>query len=92
MPRLLNATPKQREAYEISGGGTGIHWDEIDEDISVKHLLMGIRDRTNPILSPSGIIPDSIGTLNHVMVKGIEGKNLFTEDEDRALSQFSFPN
>ena len=25
-PRLLNATPSQREQFEISGGGTGLHW------------------------------------------------------------------
>lgn len=30
----------------ISGGGTGLHWDELDEDISVKSLLLGIGDRT----------------------------------------------
>jgi len=47
-PRLLNATPAQREAYEISGGGTGLHWDEIDEDISVEYLLLGITDQTHP--------------------------------------------
>ncbi len=40
-PRLENASPLQRDKYEISGGGTGLHWDEIDEDISVPHLLMG---------------------------------------------------
>jgi hypothetical protein len=45
-PRLLNATPTQREHYEISGGGSGLHWDEIDEDISVENLLLGIGDRT----------------------------------------------
>jgi hypothetical protein len=47
-PRLLDATPEQRESYEISGGGTGLHWDEIDEDISVEYLLLGIMDRTRP--------------------------------------------
>jgi len=47
-PRLLNATPEQRESYEISGGGTGLHWDEIDEDISVEYLLLGVTDRTHP--------------------------------------------
>jgi hypothetical protein len=47
-PRLLDATPEQREAYEISGGGTGLHWDEIDEDISVEYLLLGITDRARP--------------------------------------------
>ena len=40
-PRLLNATPEQRENFEMSGGGTGLHWDELDEDISVPHLLIG---------------------------------------------------
>lgn len=45
-PRLLHATPNQREKHEISGGGTGLHWDDIDEDISVEGLLMGIWDRT----------------------------------------------
>ncbi len=45
-PRLLRATPIQREKYEISGGGIGLHWDEIDEDISVEGLLVGIWDRT----------------------------------------------
>ena len=45
-PRLLNATPNQRQHCEISGGGSGLHWDEIDEDISVENLLLGIGDRT----------------------------------------------
>lgn len=48
-PRLLNATPTQREHYEISGGGSGLHWDDINEDISVKNLLLGIGDRTEAI-------------------------------------------
>ena len=46
-PRLLKATDKQRLEYTISGGGTGLHWDKIDEDISVKSLMMGIYDRTS---------------------------------------------
>ncbi len=46
-PRLLNATDKQRQDYTISGGGTGLHWEKIDEDISVKSLMMGIYDRTS---------------------------------------------
>lgn len=45
-PRLLHATSAQREQYVISGGGTGLHWNELDEDISVPALLMGIGDRT----------------------------------------------
>ena len=38
-PRLLNATDKQRKEWEFIGGGIGIHWEEIDEDISVASLL-----------------------------------------------------
>jgi Protein of unknown function (DUF2442) len=46
-PRLLNATPKQREAVEI--GRFGLHWEDIDEDISIAGLLAGRRDQTvNP--------------------------------------------
>lgn len=45
-PRLLAAQPEQLRRYEFSGGGTGIHWDELDEDISVEGLLMGMGDRT----------------------------------------------
>jgi len=52
-PRLLNATQTQRGCYIISGGGTGLHWDELDEDISVKSLLLGIGDRTRPVRKAS---------------------------------------
>ena len=38
-PRLLAATRKQRAEWELIGGGTGIHWEAIDEDISVARLL-----------------------------------------------------
>ncbi|MFL6672148.1 MAG: DUF2442 domain-containing protein [Massilia sp.] len=45
-PRLLNAKPAQLARYVISGAGAGLHWEELDEDISVEHLLMGHGDRT----------------------------------------------
>ena len=38
-PRLLNATPSQRQNWRLIGRGDGIHWPEIDEDISVRSLL-----------------------------------------------------
>lgn len=40
-PRLWNATPEQREAWELAGGGYGIHWPDVDEDLSVEGLLRG---------------------------------------------------
>jgi Protein of unknown function (DUF2442) len=46
--RLLDATQTQRDGDIISGGSTGFHWEELDEDISVKFLLLGIGDRTRP--------------------------------------------
>ena len=41
-PRLLNATTEQRSQWEVCGGGFGIHWEEIDEDLSTEGLLLGI--------------------------------------------------
>jgi hypothetical protein len=38
-PRLLKATPDQRKNWRLIGRGVGIHWDDIDEDISVRSLL-----------------------------------------------------
>lgn len=40
-PRLLNATETQRKNWRISGGGYGIHWQDIDEDLSTEGLLRG---------------------------------------------------
>ena len=40
-PRLLHATEHQRKNWEVAGGGYGIHWPEIDEDISTEGLLRG---------------------------------------------------
>jgi hypothetical protein len=40
-PRLLHATPKQRENWKIAGAGYGIHWPDIDEDLSTQGLLQG---------------------------------------------------
>lgn len=40
-PRLLHATPKQRAQWTIAGAGYGIHWPEIDEDLSSSGLLRG---------------------------------------------------
>ena len=40
-PKLLNASPKQRRNWRIAGGGYGIHWPEIDEDLSTEGLLRG---------------------------------------------------
>lgn len=46
-PRLLHATPAQREQVEISS--YGLHWEALDEDISVAGLLAGAGDLTKPM-------------------------------------------
>lgn len=40
-PRLLTATPEQRSQWEICGGGYGLHWESIDEDLSIEGMLRG---------------------------------------------------
>jgi hypothetical protein len=40
-PRLANASPAQRNNWQIAGGGYGIHWPEIDEDLNTEGLLRG---------------------------------------------------
>lgn len=45
-PRLLHATPAQREKVELSRDG--LHWEDIDEDISIAGLIAGRGDMTHP--------------------------------------------
>lgn len=46
-PILLEATPEQRLQFRIGASGNGLHWEELDEDISVEGLLAGRGDMTN---------------------------------------------
>jgi len=66
-PRLLQATAAQRAHWKIAGGGYGIHWPDIDEDLSTEGLLRGApapqvdrsrrssRRRTEPVRVPNRI-------------------------------------
>jgi len=40
-PRLLDPTPAQRTNWKIAGGGYGLHWPDLDEDLSAEGLLRG---------------------------------------------------
>ena len=40
-PRLLHASTEERSNWEICGGGFGIHWPDVDEDLSTEGLLRG---------------------------------------------------
>ena len=43
-PKLMNADKELLSEYELSGNGIGIHWDNLDEDLYVPNLLLGITD------------------------------------------------
>jgi len=49
-PRLLHGTPEERNSWRLIGNREGIHWPDLDEDISIENLLLG---------KPSGESPDS---------------------------------
>ena len=40
-PRLFDASPAERKNWRVAGGGYGIHWPDIDEDLSTEGLLRG---------------------------------------------------
>ncbi len=48
-PRLLAGTKAEREHYKLIGGGEGIHWPKLDEDIRVDDLLSGYRSQESQI-------------------------------------------
>lgn len=43
--RLSNATPTQRNTFEFIGSGEGVHWPDLDEDISARGMLQGVPAR-----------------------------------------------
>lgn len=42
-PRLLQASPEERRNWELAGAGYGVHWPDLDEDLSVEGLLRGAK-------------------------------------------------
>ena len=51
-PRLLEATAEQRLNWKLSGAGYGIHWPDIDEDLSTEGLLRGAPAAPEPMRTP----------------------------------------
>jgi Protein of unknown function (DUF2442) len=47
-PRLLHASPEQRQNWKVSAAGYGIHWPDLDEDVSTAGLLRGAPAPRNP--------------------------------------------
>jgi hypothetical protein len=48
-PRLVHCTAKERNHWRLIGRGTGIHWPDLDEDISIANLLLGQRSGESQI-------------------------------------------
>ncbi len=49
LPRLREATPEQREDLRLIGGGIGIHWPQLDEDLSIRGLLFPHPEDAQPV-------------------------------------------
>jgi hypothetical protein len=47
-PKLLNSSNKARKNWRVAGGGYGIHWPDLDEDLSTEGLLRGAPAPRNP--------------------------------------------
>ena len=47
-PRLAHGRPEERENFQISGAGYGIHWPDLDEDIGVEGLMLGQKSMESP--------------------------------------------
>ncbi len=47
-PRLAYGTRKERNNFELSGAGRGIHWPDLDEDIGIEGLLLGKKSTESP--------------------------------------------
>jgi hypothetical protein len=59
--RLSEATPKQRARFRLIGSGQGVHWPDVDEDISVEGMLHGVRahrPRSGTAQKQGGAVPD----------------------------------
>jgi Protein of unknown function (DUF2442) len=52
-PRLLNATEEQRKNWRIIGGGYGLHWEDVDEDLSTEGMLRGAPAPRQPLAKVS---------------------------------------
>ena len=52
-PRLAKATKEQLNNFKIIGRGSGIHWEELDEDLSIRGFILGFKGIDSPLLKPS---------------------------------------
>lgn len=72
--RLSEATPKQRANWEIIGDGHGVHWPDIDEDISAEGMLYGIPAPRPPVHSKLSLKSEKKKTAANRGMRRIAGK------------------
>ncbi|MBN1106097.1 MAG: DUF2442 domain-containing protein [Deltaproteobacteria bacterium] len=90
-PRLASATPEQRQNFVVSPSEYGIHWPDLDEDLSVDGLI-GIKQR-HPLERTAREVVDrnsmqaTTGRLPHCLFTG-ERQRLFRQTVDRSQSPF----
>jgi DNA-binding CsgD family transcriptional regulator len=75
-PRLLNATPAQRKNWKIAGGGYGIHWPDVDEDLSTEGLLRGAPASKMSIRTIGHNLTGRERELAHYIVEGLTNKEI----------------
>jgi len=77
--RLSDATSEQRQRFEIIGDGIGIHWPDIDEDISVEGMLFGL-----PARRPAKI--QTLRNVSHALIS-IAGHQDFVTSANQRLKR-----
>jgi hypothetical protein len=81
-PRLLNATPEQLQNWKIAGGGYGLHWPDLDEDLSTEGLLRGGPHRRLTLLRS-----DRRGDRNPTKLRGVESHLMAKNAKDGAAGR-----
>jgi hypothetical protein len=86
-PRLMNATEAQRKNWQIIGGGYGIHWEDIDEDLSSEGLLRGA-PAPHQSLSKANPLPQQLEVRvsdNKSRDENAAGVELFEDDDEKGV-------
>ena len=76
-PRLLNASKAERKNWKIAGGGFGIHWPDLDEDLSTEGLLRGAPAPTQPSrTSPAITLSSKQKELLQLIANGLTNREI----------------
>jgi hypothetical protein len=82
-PRLLNASPAQRAKVEISR--TGLHWDDLDEDISIDGLIAGRQNQSRGNYEPT---PSELAGIDRGLADAEAGRFASDAEVEAAFAKF----